>query len=206
MNWVLEHLQLIIGAAAAIAYVLNKRRSAGQEQQEQPRDPRGEHPSEQAERTRRVQEEIRRKIAERRGLSTEQVEQRSPREQVPPLMRPPHFPPIDPFGGPMRRVVRKLEEAAAKIEERIEDPQEAARKSELDRQAKLAEKLRELELSRVAEERRAAELILESRRRQLDSRVVPVAIDEVRHRLRDPRELRRAVILREILGPPVAMR
>jgi hypothetical protein len=206
MNWVLEHLQLLIGAAAAIAYFLNRQRTAGREESEQAQRPAGNILDDQAERTRRVQEEIRRKIAERRGGSAEHRERQSPREIVPPLVRPAHVPPLDPFGGPMRRVVKKLEEAAAQLEERRENAEELARKAEAVRQANLAESLRELESARAVQERRLTEVLLAQKRRKTEMHVSAVDIGDVRSRLRNPEELRRAVILREILGPPVGLR
>jgi hypothetical protein len=205
MNWVLEHLQILIGAAAAIAYFLNRRRGAAHEEEHEMQRPDGGASAEQAERTRRVQEEIRRKIAERRGA--EHVpEHQSPRERIPPFVQPTHVPPVDPFGGPMRRVARKLEEAAARLEERVEDPQEAARKAEMARQARLAEKMRELESERLMEEKRLADLVSKTRTQPIVVRKSPADAEDIHARLRNPHELRRAVILREILGPPVALR
>lgn len=207
MNWILEHLQILIGAAAAIAYVLNRKRAAAQEADEQAQRPRADVADDQAERTRRVQDEIRRKIAERRGTGVDSGERQTSRERVPPpLMRPPQVPPVDPFGGPVRRVVRKLEEAAANFEERYKDPEEAERVSEMARQAKLAERMRELQLAQAAEEKRAAAILLAQKRRVPVVRELVTDADLIRSRLRDPHELRRAVILREILGPPVGSR
>src|SRR5688500_13132200 len=105
MNWVLEHLQILIGAAAAIAYLLNRGRGSAEEKQQPSSRTSHDGSDEQAERTRRVQEEIRRKIAERRGQVPGSSEHPSRRELSPPVMQPPKLPPIDPFGGPMRRVV-----------------------------------------------------------------------------------------------------
>lgn len=205
MNWVLEHLQILLGAAAAIAYYLNRRRAAAVESK-RPAQGRGQDSAEQAERTRRVQEEIRRKIAERRGTAREGAGGQSTRERIPPLVRPTQVPPLDPFGGPMRRIVKKIEEAAANLEQRSENGEAAAaRTAELARQAKLAEQLRELEAARVAHERRAAEIAL-AKKKRMETRPVPGAFRDVRAVLRDPREIRRAVIMREVLGPPVGLR
>lgn len=207
MNWVLEHLQILLGIAAAIAYYLNRRRAAAANAEaERPAQAGGQVSDEQAERTRRVQEEIRRKIAERRGTAREAADRQPTRERVPPLVRPTQVPPLDPFGGPMRRIVRKIEEAAAALEQRVEDPEAAAAKTaELARQAKLAEQLRELEAARAAHERRAAEITL-AKKKRAETRPVPAVFGDVRAVLRDPREIRRAVILREVLGPPVGLR
>jgi hypothetical protein len=206
MNWVLEHLQILIGAAAAIAYLLNRGRGSADEQQKPSRRSSQGGSDEQAERTRRVQEEIRRKIAERRGQVGGSNEHPSGREVSPPVMPPPRLPPIDPFGGPMRRVVRKIEEAAARLEERPEDPEAAVRTAELARQAKLAERLRELEQARAAEERRTASILSARKPREVVTRKSTSAAEDLRNRLRDPDEFRRAVLLREVLGPPVALR
>ena len=70
MDWILDHLQIVIAAAAAVAYWLNQRREAQAEEDPPPgsnfeREEPGA--AEEAERARRIREEIRRKIAERVG-------------------------------------------------------------------------------------------------------------------------------------------
>src|SRR5262245_49236072 len=67
MNWIFDHFQLVIAVAAAVAAWLNDRRKkaggAGTEGEAPPQSTvTGED-----DQTRRIQEEIRRKIAERRG-------------------------------------------------------------------------------------------------------------------------------------------
>lgn len=204
MSWVLEHLQLIIGAAAAIAYFLNQRRQANKPG-DQSADPTTRDSSDQAERTRRIQEEIRRKIAERRGVET--GPQSTRRELVPPLVRPTSVPPIDPFGGPMRRVMRKLEEAADRSEQRDESVREKERAAaELSRQARLAEQLRELEEARILQERRAAQIATRTAVDIGRVRKKEEARQELRAMLKDPQQLRRAFVMKEILGPPVSAR
>jgi hypothetical protein len=106
----------------------------------------------------------------------------------------------------MRRVVRKLEDAAARLEERVEDPEEAARKAEMARQAKLAERMRELELERATQEQRAAAISRAMKKKEAAIRLRPSLVGDIQSRLRQPEELRNAVILREILGPPVGLR
>jgi hypothetical protein len=204
MSWVLEHLQLIIGAAAAIAYVLNQRRQANKSSTESA-DPKAGDTSEQTERTRRIQEEIRRKIAERRGAENSPTTTR--RELIPPLVRPTSVPPIDPFGGPMRRVVRKLEEAAQRMEQQPDDSvREKERAAELARQARLAEQLRELEDQRMLEQRRAAQIAARNSAEAAKAANSRDSNQELRELLKDPRNVRRAFVMREILGPPVSAR
>jgi len=162
---------------------------------------------EQVERTRRVQAEIRKKIAERRGGGVEQRPSTTIRERIPPLVRPAQTPPLDPFGGPMRRIIRELEEAAEKRLESQPDPEEAARAAAVERQQRLASEMRVLEAQRLAEQKRAQGIAAMTKRTQSDSvRLGSLPADDIRSGLRDPRELRRAIVLREILGAPVAFR
>ena len=160
---------------------------------------------EQAERTRRVQEEIRRKIAERRGSAADVRPSPTVRERIPPLVRPAQTPPLDPFGGPMRRIIRELEAAAEKRLEPQPDPEEAARAAVLERQQRLAAEMRALESARLAQQRRAGEIAVAAAKAPSRIARFPAGGD-VRAGLRDPRELRRAVVLREILGAPVGFR
>ena len=126
----------------------------------------------ETERTRRVREEVQRKIAERRR---EAAPSRAPSPAPAPAaaMRP--APPAD-----------------------EEDEAEAS----LQRQQSLATQVRVLEEARMA---------AEVRTRALASFAAPNA-PAVRspsdwlQELRDPRSVRRAIVLREILSPPVALR
>ena len=89
MDWIFDHLQFIIAAAAAVAYWLNQRRTAEKEKAEADRQPATRLPrtqvdeSQDAEQARRIREEIRRKIAER----AEGRPVRAPATQTPPLVR-----------------------------------------------------------------------------------------------------------------------
>jgi hypothetical protein len=196
MKWAIEHLQIIIAVAAAIAYWLNQRRQAKAE--DQPASPRQASDAEEhAERTRRVQEEIRRKIAERRGeiLPPSTSVPAAPRERRPKLLPPLNVPPLEPFGGPRHR---RPEPPTPPVDD-------AAERAALERQARLAEQLRALEAARQAEQRRAAEIAV--RRAQPVAAAGPRdARADWRDKLRDPGELRRAIVLREILGQPVGLR
>jgi hypothetical protein len=83
MNWILDNLQLVLIVASAFAWWLTQRKKE-REDQDPGAPPPLEDPAagyDEAERTRRIQEEIRRKIAERH--------QPGPREPVeaPPLPR-----------------------------------------------------------------------------------------------------------------------
>ena len=113
MDWISEHLlQIIIALAAAIAaYLNNRKKEKGGEPADYdgdgiPDNRPGQFDSQrmdldEAERTRRVQEEIRRKIAERRAGGGQPVE-------PPPLVAP------RPVAQPLPDVLRKrIEEQAA---------------------------------------------------------------------------------------------
>jgi hypothetical protein len=190
MRWALDHLQLIIAIAGSVAWWLNQRRLARKGGEEPPKETAFEDP-ELAERTRRIREEIQRKIEQRaRGYASEQPT--LPRDQ-------PAAPPPVPI---VREVVGRAPEppplsrgTAARLE--------TQRNAEiLEQQAALVEQLRQ------AAEMKAAAL----RRTQFESHlsssdeVAGVARSALTEDLRNPESLRRAFILREILGPPVALR
>jgi hypothetical protein len=203
MNWVIEHLQIIIGVAAAIAYYLNRRRTAAAE--ENTAAPTSES-LEREERTRQIQAEIRRKIAERRA-ETAPTSPKQIRTGLPPMIPPTRVPPIDPFGGPMRKILKEIERAAQPEAPPQYDPTVSETAAVLERQKALQEQLRTLEAARAAEQRRAAEIV--AARHAPRPTVAPAATFEpgdLRARLRDPKELRRTIVMRELLGPPVALR
>lgn len=187
MDWVFDHLQLIIAAAGAIAWWLNKRRDPGGAETPAPHQEDTFDDPELAERTRRIREEIQRKIAERaRGYPTEQpTVPREPRAE-PPVVREVIVPEVPPVG---RRTVSDLE---------------AQRQAEiLEEQATLAERLREAELMKAAALKRAH---YEAATMDQTTVLRTQARSTVLVDLHDPAALRRAFILREVLGPPVALR
>jgi hypothetical protein len=203
MDWIQDHLQLVIAAAAAIAYWLNARRKdkAGQaadyDGDGKPDNVPGgaramrehEQAMEHAENTRRIQEEIRRKIAERQGGG----------HAVPPPM-PPAMPPAPPV---LRR--EQPERARQAMEERrAEAEREAA--VVLERQRGLAAQLAALQ-ARKAEAGREAKSVWASQQPEPVATPGRVRDDAgLLAELRNARSLRRAIILREVLGTPVGLR
>lgn len=140
---------------------------------------------EEAERTRRVQEEVRRRIAERRS----RVFQSAPETAAP-------RPAAQNQGENLRKLIAKMageEPAPPALDEA---------KAALARQRAIEEKLRVLESEQAAALARAAQT----------AAVMPApsapAVSPAGWlgELRDPRGLRRAIVLREILGPPVGLR
>ena len=230
MDWVWDNLQLIIIIAGGIAMWLNQLRrekngepadydgdgtpdnraprSETRELSPESRD--GSNP-EQDERVRQIQEEIRRKIAERRGQGA-----------PPPVPAP--APQLEPF-NPLRPVFREQPAApppmpppAPTVREVVVYDDTAA----LERQRRMAEQLEQLEQQR-REAQRAARAVSESRGSVhagawSRSNAGDSASAMVRQgspalggralaaELRDPQALRRAVVMREVLDPPVALR
>lgn len=204
MKWIFENFQIVVAVVAAVVYFLTRGKRAED-------DPDGPVPPqmadaerERAERTRRIQEEIRRKIVERRGGTGEDMTQETSVPAEPPVMRPAEVRPVDPFGGPMRRVVREIEEGLERRRQGEVDSAAQARAAEIERQTRLGEQLRALQVQREAEERKAAE-ITAMRIRQAAA-MLPAKATASRPWLKEPSELRRAIVMREVLGPPVALR
>ena len=239
MDWIFDNLGLVITVATVIAVWLNNRRrenqgdSADYDQDGVPDnrfppqpDTRpfagGEAEMEQAERVRRIQEEIRRKIAERRGQAsppampmpasrTESYEapppmpapsgvpQRTgfPQAPTPPSMPPPPLPTA-------REVVFVPDETQAALE----------------RQRRLAEEMEALEERRRQAQRSARALATATAgtsaiaKSEADVWSTPAASPGttfapargIAAELRDRRALRRAVIWREVLDRPVGLR
>ncbi len=204
MDWILDHLQVIIAVAGAIAYWLNARKK---EQAGEPADYDGDGTPDNTspfgralrnedggddENTRRIQEEIRRKIAERQGGESPQT---APAELRP---APPPVP-----------VHRREEDASPYAQEsvrRFEAERDAA--AVLERQRTLADQLAALRARRSEAEQAAkamrtsgaaAHSGLPSQRSETDD------VGLLRE-LRNARSLRKAIVLREVLGAPVALR
>ena len=191
MDWVLNHLQVLIAIAGVVAYWLTQHRKAGEPEDVQPQPEKNFADPELAERTRRIREEIQRKIEQRaRGYPHEQPTR--------PRGEPPELPPI------LREVVVLRPPEPQKLTRAAASHQEAERMAEiLEQQAALAERLKLAQELKVAAQRRTQfETELASKEEQAKVAVLAALGDD----LRDPASLRRAFVLREILGPPVALR
>lgn len=186
MDWVFDHLQLIIVIAGSVAWWLNQRRQAQAGDEAPPPETPFDDP-ELAERTRKIREEIQRKIAGRaRGYPTEQPAR-------------PHDEPAEP--PTVRAVVVTQTPPAAR---RGLSHAEAQRQAEiLEQQAALAEKLQEAALLKASALKRAK---FEAATADQTAVLLTQTLSAVLGDLREPAALRRAFILREVLGPPVALR
>ncbi len=195
MNWILDNLQLVLVIAGSIAYWLNQRKK---EQQGESADydgdgvpdrepvaaPRADAIEEEM-RTRRIQEEIRRKIQERQSDGS-RVPKSSPASELRPVYEaPPDL--------PWREVVAAAEPPL--IDEGV-----------LARQRALQEQMRVLAEHRAAMASRTTRInaIAAGDTERASVRAAKAA--GLRETLRNPDSVRRAIILREVLGPPVALR
>ncbi len=202
MDWIFEHLWVLIAIATVIARVLMKRNQAGADEDDKPPAKEYEFDDpELAERTRKIREEIQRKIAERRGQHAQPPAlqpvqprpapiERSPEATPPPITLPEIFREVlQPKPAPVPPVPRRT--VAVNIAE------------EAERQAALLQKLQEAELMKAAAQRR---VVFEASTADKEPAALQKAKAGMLEDLRDPQALRRAFVLREVLGPPVGMR
>jgi len=207
LEWVLERPMVVVVILVFIGQIfrgLMNVRKAGAER-EAPR-----HDPEEERRVREVQEQIRRQIAERRGNMAPEGERPVLREPAPPVlprMETTQMP--EPFGGPLGRMLEELQKRAQPVPVPMPPPVivEARSNAELERQQQLADELRSLEESRVLTQRRATNVALQ---KEATAQAEPALRSAARGRLlgdlADPQSLRRAFVLREVLGPPVGLR
>lgn len=207
MNWILEHFQVVIALIVIAAWIL--RSIAGAEQEERPKRSGRAAPAEdaaEAERTRQIQEEIRRRILARQRGETVAPPNPPP---MPAAEAPPPMPvfvepeeeeelldPDYPGEGP-----REPMPSAARREA------EAAQAAILEQQRQLAEQLRALREARSVREASSPP----SRRVWAGARHATTLHrqtfrSELIRDLHEPVGLRRAILLKEILGEPLALR
>lgn len=197
MKWIVENLFTLLIIASVIAQLVKavrKQKDGGDEEAGDAAPPKEfefEDP-ELAERTRRIREEIQRKIAQRqRGEAPGPASVETDDAPEVAVDEPPGF--TRPAPVPERPAV-----AAARAD------WDSRRNAEiLEQQAALAEKLREAELMKAAAIRRAA---FETHTSDQSAAVRRESRGAILQDLRDPQALRRAFIMREILGPPAALR
>ena len=204
MDWILDNIWVLVAISAVIARLLMKRKEGDAAQRGQPAPPRESETEDPAlaERTRKIREEIQRKIAERRGQRAQ-----------PPVLQPLPPRPVpaerdsEDTASPLtlRDVVREVMHPQTE-QELLASRQikEIAVAAEARRQADVAAKLQEAELVKTATRRRAA--LEATMAEKKESAAIPPARAAVLDDLRSPPALRRAFVLREVLGPPVALR
>lgn len=206
MEWIFQKVPLFV--IFMIVYSIVKAVQKAREQ-------RAEHEAtndESAEqrRVREIQERIRRIAADRQGGRVPADAPPVLRPTEPATMPPSRIPDFDPLGGPMKRVLGELErrlQPAPAAPPHVPVPMAPLDRAELERQERFAEELRVLEETKVLANRRAAQRAAEKREAsQSEAAQRGAARERVLGDLHDPQSLRRAFVLREVLGPPVAMR
>lgn len=204
MNWILEHIQLIIVVAGGIAYWLNQRRKAQQEEAEEQRrlaeSPRSQMHTppaadDEAERIRRIQEEIRRKILERLGGGA-------------PSPQPPELPVEEVEEGPAPEPIPAMARTAPKPDAYAQassaDQTISLDQDILERQRQLSDQLRALEVQR-SQVVGKAEAFAEKTAAAMAASGTAIR-GSLLADLRNPEAARRAIVLREVLGAPVGLR
>jgi hypothetical protein len=183
VEWLLGNRELLVVLFAAAVWLLNRigaahKKNAARPGPVQPAD--GE-----AERTRRVQEEVRRRIAERRAPAQSGAAPAAPVE--PDSFEPPR---IGEEAAPPDAVAAP------------EDAEEAI----LARQRSLESQLMALEAGKAAALAQARAAAAAPRPGSRGPAGSPAAAHALLADLQDPSAVRRAVVLREILGAPVGLR
>lgn len=193
MDWFFEHFKLFVLVGGAVAYWLNQRRKAKEEQEaartHTSAPPAQTQMSDEAARVRRIQEEIRRKIQERTaGMGGVQKRQSpvAPIQQTPPPLAPKEDAKPDAYAQP------------------TEEQSIASDQAVLERQQQLAAKLKELEEKR-RQNMGKAQVFAEKTAEGMAASDVAVGGSPLAD-LRNPTSVRRAIILREVLSPPVGLR
>jgi hypothetical protein len=149
---------------------------------------------------REIQERFRRIAAERR-------DGRVPADNPPPRRIETQPPAHEAMGGPLKRMLDEIERRAPQA---VPEPPRLVMQSnraELERQEQLADELRALEEAKVVAQRRAAHLRDAQKASANHETIRRSAVHaRVMDDLRDAQSMRRAFVLREVLGPPVALR
>jgi len=190
MDWIFDHLQILIAAGAGIAYWLNQRKKQQEEgESEEATAQAFDSPEAAADaaRARRVRDEIRRKIASRQGGLQES---------------PGGAPPL--FDRPFEDAAPR--EAPPRVEWRAEPTRQvgpsAAELAVLARQRRLGEQLKALERTSASATPKAARVLSRGR----SAPAIAIGAQSVADDLRSAASIRRAIVLREVLGPPLALR
>ena len=219
MDWIFKNIDVILALAGAVAIWLNQRR---REKNGEPADydedgkPDNETPAgrvfdparmeaEEAERTRQLQEELRRKREERAGQATPTLRpEQSPPPVPAPTRREATPPPVyqDPMGELMKDLARKLVKPVAQPSYMAPTSEE---EEALRRQRELDEKYRQL-AARQAELRKQTASLREQACGQQSVALQQVNDTDWLASLRNPSQVRRAIVMNELLGKPVALR
>ncbi len=205
VNWLLGNREVLAILFVAVAWLAQKLGISKDRKAVRSADPKGsEGDADEAERTRRVQEEIRRKIAERRaGAPPVLPSSRYGGEPAPPVVAPR---PVAPAPVPWADVFERSGEPRAEELPTRDKDLEAV----LARQRGLGEKMRQLESASSAASAEAGGYSAGGAAAMLAQLEPAMPVfpppSPWLSELRERQGARRAIVLREILGPPVALR
>lgn len=223
IEWILDKLPVVIFVVIVIGQIIRGLLKArtGHAEPERPADD-----LEEQRRVREIQEQIRRRIAERRGQPAAEPVPAAPpplapvEGRPPPVARPETTQMPDPFGGPLRRMFEEIERRTQQQpppRPQPPPPRTATpptlpqlydrRVAEVERREQAAEQVRDLETTRVQTQRRAANVAAgKAAEAQSEAALTAAARRAVLADLNDPQALRRAFVLREVLGTPVGLK
>lgn len=209
IKWIFEHFGVVIVVVVFLSQMVRavlQARKVNEKRDQSGSDVDAER------RVREVQEQIRRRIAARRGESAPVAPPiQSPEPQArPPLPRAETTQMPEPFGGPLGRMFEELQRRAQpQLPPQTPPPVLAHRghAAELERQQRIADELKAIQDAGVVAKRRAAHVAAaKETEAQMEPALRSAAHDRLLNDLRDPQSLRRAILLREVLGTPVGLR
>lgn len=201
LDWIISKLPTIIFVTIVLVQIVRGIAKARRE------DPTPEPRHNELEEARR-NEEIRRRIAERRAGRTQPPPE--PARAEPPVVAERDPTAIPELPEPLRRMITQLEKRREPVPTitPVSPPVLPDRsRAELERQQQLADEMKALEEARVAAKRRAAQLAAAQAEAATSKGALrSAARGRVLEDLKDPVSLRRAIVLREVLGTPVGLR
>lgn len=212
MNWIFDNLQLVIVVGSTIAWWLTQRKQGDEDDAPKPGDRPGREKIdfEQMERNRKLREEIRRKREQRqRGSdqpSPELQEREAPTRRHSPGMEVPED--VSEQIPPVLRELMGIPDPQPRAPEPTPPPLPAVNPVS-ERHDRMEQELAELETKRREAEALAAKVAIPGagrKRRRRATSSQSLSDRDFLATLRDPRQARRAIVLREILGKPIALR
>lgn len=209
IEWILEKLPILIFVLVFLGQIVRgfmRSRNENPEPVAKPDEMTAQR------RAQEIQTDIRRKIMERRagggGTFTESMAPRlDPSSAPPPVLRRELTEMPAPSSKSMKRTFEEFDRRVKAEPVPISPLIAERRNAELERQEQIAEDLRNVEEARVTAQRRVrqATAAKELEARSLKS-LRTASTGRLMTDLRDPESLKRAFVLRDVLGPPVGLR
>jgi hypothetical protein len=205
MDWIFSHIWIIVALAGVLVRVFQAASAKSRQSGGQPPEPPKEYEfkdAELAERTQKIREEIRRKIEERRSRPAPPVSAEPNRPRISPVERSPQATP-PPVVTSLPEIIREVMNPTVELPPPIEPEPVAEVAAEMPPSFAEVERLQAEAHARVVGERRA---VVQAAIANRGSGLLAANRAALLQDLRDPAALRRAIILREVLGPPLALR